>query len=104
MTVIAPLTDTLHCGIPVVQPDSASFAEIVAETGGGVCVPPRDPAALARAWQQLLRDPARRQAFGTAGRFGVEKHFTARTMSEQFRQAVARLKPRERYSPPYRTG
>jgi len=83
--------EAMACGVPVVQPDSAAFTEIIAQTGGGVCVPPRDAAALARAWQQLLRDPTRRQALGTAGRSGVEKHFTARTMSDQFRQAVARL-------------
>ena len=83
--------EAMACGVPVVQPDSAAFTEIIAETGGGVCVPPRDAAALARAWQQLLGDPARRQALGQAGRLGVEKRFTARTMGEQFRQAAWRV-------------
>jgi glycosyltransferase involved in cell wall biosynthesis len=83
--------EAMACGIPVVQPDAASFTEIVAQTGGGLCVPPRDAPALARAWQQLLRDPARRQALGAAGRAGVERHFTAQAMGAAFRQAVARL-------------
>jgi glycosyltransferase involved in cell wall biosynthesis len=86
--------EAMACGLPVVQPDSASFPEIIATAGGGVCVPPRDPAALARTWQELLRDPARRQALGAAGRAGVERHFSARAMSDQFRTAVATLSPR----------
>ncbi len=97
------IIEAMACGVPVVQPDAASFPEIIAATGGGVCVPPRDAPALARAWQQLLRDPARRQALGAAGRAGVERHFSARTMSERFRQAVARL-PRKEISPVHRAG
>ena len=87
--------EAMACGVPVVQPDAAAFTEIIAATGGGVCVPPRDAAALARAWQPLLRDPARRQALSEAGRSGVEKHFSARTMSDRFREAVARLRKPE---------
>ena len=95
--------EAMACGIPVVQPASAAFPEIIATTGGGVCVPPRDAAALARTWQELLGDPARRQALGTAGRAGVEKHFTARTMSDQFRQALSRLRSQQT-SPAPRAG
>jgi glycosyltransferase involved in cell wall biosynthesis len=79
--------EAMAFGVPVVQPESAAFPEIVGMTGGGMCVRPRDPAALARAWQQLLGDPARRTALGRAGRLGVEKHFSARTMCEQFLRA-----------------
>ncbi|HUR59140.1 MAG TPA: glycosyltransferase family 4 protein [Opitutaceae bacterium] len=83
--------EAMACGIPVVQPQSAAFPEIVGETGGGLCVRPRDPHALASAWQQMLAQPARRAEFGRAGRLGVEKHFSARTMCDQFTQLTARL-------------
>jgi glycosyltransferase involved in cell wall biosynthesis len=83
--------EAMACGIPVVQPDSASFTEIVAETGGGICVPPRDPKALASGWQQLLANPERRRQLGTSGRLSVEKKFSARTMSEQFCQVADRF-------------
>jgi glycosyltransferase involved in cell wall biosynthesis len=83
--------EALACGIPVVQPDSAAFSELVAMTGGGVCVPPRDPNALAKAWRQLLDDPVQRGALGRAGRASVEKQFTARTMCEQFCRVTERL-------------
>jgi glycosyltransferase involved in cell wall biosynthesis len=83
--------EAMACGIPVVQPDSAAFPELVAATGGGVCVPPRDPAALARAWRDLLADAMRRASLGRAGRLGVEKKFSATTMCAEFLRATARL-------------
>jgi glycosyltransferase involved in cell wall biosynthesis len=84
--------EAMACGIPVVQPNSAAFPEIIETGGGGICVPPRDAEALARAWQQLLAKPAERIALGRAGRAAVEKHFTAETMSAHFLQVVDRLK------------
>ena len=83
--------EAMACGIPVVQPDAASFPEIVAATGGGICVPPHDPEALARGWQQLLRDPDRRRQLGQSGRASVERNFSARTMCGQFLHVVERL-------------
>lgn len=85
--------EAMACGIPVVQPASAAFPEIIAATEGGICVPPRDAGALARAWQQLLGDPAWRAKLGGAGRLGVEKHFSARTMCGQFTRAARRVCP-----------
>ena len=83
--------EAMACGVPIVQPDTAAFPELIAATGGGICVPPRDALALARAWQALLADPARRAALGRAGRLGVEKNFGARTMAEHFTRVTARL-------------
>lgn len=83
--------EAMACGIPVVQPDSSAFPEIVTATGGGICIPPRDAAAFARAWQQLLSDPAARARLGAAGRLGVERHFSAATMCAEFRRLTAPL-------------
>lgn len=83
--------EAMACGVPVVQPDSASFPEIIAATGGGVCVLPRHPDAFKDAWLALLADPARRAELGRAGRLGVEKRFTSRTMAAQFDLLVSRL-------------
>lgn len=85
--------EAMACGLPVVQPAAAAFPEIIATTGGGIGVPPRDAAALARTWRQLLGDPARRASLGRAARAGVEQHFTARIMGERFRRAIAHLGP-----------
>jgi glycosyltransferase involved in cell wall biosynthesis len=85
--------EAMACGVPVVQPDAAAFSEILAATGGGLAVPPRDARALALAWKKLLADPAQCMTFGEAGRLSVEKHFSARKMAEQFNQVVSRLAP-----------
>jgi glycosyltransferase involved in cell wall biosynthesis len=83
--------EAMACGIPVVQPESAAFPEIIGLTGGGMCVTPRDAGALARGWQRLLGDPAQRTMLGKAGRLSVEKHFSASRMCEQFCQVTDRF-------------
>ena len=83
--------EALACGVPVVQPGSAAFPEIVAATGGGVCVPSGDIAAMARAWQELLADGPRREHLGRAGRLSVEKDFSARKMAARFLEIAARF-------------
>jgi glycosyltransferase involved in cell wall biosynthesis len=83
--------EAMACGVPVVQPDSAAFPELITATGGGLCVPPRDPAALAHAWHSLLADPARRTRLARAARAGVAEKFSARTMAEQFLRVSSRL-------------
>jgi glycosyltransferase involved in cell wall biosynthesis len=85
------LIEAMACGIPVVQPDSAAFPEIIGLNGGGICVPPHDPRALARGWQQLLGSASERAKLGAAGRLSVEKNFNARTMSEKFCQVTDRF-------------
>ncbi len=83
--------EAMACGVPVVQPDSAAFPELIAATGGGLCVPPRDPAALAQAWHSLLADPARRTRLARAARAGVAEKFSARTMADHFLRVTARV-------------
>ena len=85
------VVEAMACGVPVVQPDSASFPEIIAATGGGLCVPPQDARALADAWQHLLADAPRRTALGKSGRLGVEKRFSAPTMAQHFGLVARRL-------------
>ncbi len=69
-------------GVPVVQPRHGSFPELIEATGGGVLVPPEDPAALAQALRQLLERPDERAALGQSGKQAVEKGFHARAMAE----------------------
>ena len=67
------------CGIPQVVTAVGGMAEaVVPETG--VVVPPCDPAALAEAVIELLRDPARRAAMSEASRARHAERFTADRM------------------------
>jgi glycosyltransferase involved in cell wall biosynthesis len=83
--------EAMACGIPLVQPDSAAFSELIRVGGGGICVPPNDAEALARGWQQLLANPEERAQHALAGRLSVEKNFSARRMSEQFTRVTDRF-------------
>jgi glycosyltransferase involved in cell wall biosynthesis len=85
------LIEAMACGIPVVQPESAAFSEIIGMNGGGICVPPHDARALAGGWQQLLGNASERAKLGAAGRLSVEKNFNARTMGEKFCQVTDRF-------------
>lgn len=70
-------------GVPVVQPRIGAFPEIIESTGGGVLVPPNDPAALAEAIHELWKDPARRATLGRNGSEGVRRHFSAESMADK---------------------
>ncbi len=75
-----PVLESLANGTPVVQPNHGAFPEMLGRTGGGVLVPPTDPAALAAAWGELFRDGARREELSRAGHAGVREHYSISRM------------------------
>jgi len=60
--------EAMRAGLPVVASRVGGVPEAVVHGQTGRLVPPRDPAALARALAELLDDPAARRAAGEAGR------------------------------------
>ena len=75
--------EALAHGVPVVQPRHGAFPEILAATGGGILCAPENPAALAAGLDELLRDPARAQQLGVAGRQAVAEKFSVAAMSQK---------------------
>lgn len=67
--------EAMAFGVPVVATAIEAIPEIVADGETGLLVPPRDPAALARALSALLADPGRARLFGAAGRARVRERF-----------------------------
>ena len=67
--------EAMSFGLPCIGSDIEAIPEIVAHGETGLLVPPRDPAALARAMASLLEDPARAAAMGEAGRVRVAERF-----------------------------
>lgn len=58
----------MDAGLPVVATRVGGLPDLVDPGVTGLLVPPRDPAALAGAVAELLRDPARARAMGERGR------------------------------------
>lgn len=66
--------EAMACGVPCVVTDVGDSAYIVDETG--LVVPRKDPAALARAWAELLAmDPEGRRQLGLAARARIVENF-----------------------------
>ena len=75
------LIEAMAAGVPVVQPQTAAFPELIEATGGGVLCAPGDPKALADAIESLLLDPDRAGALGQAGARAVFEKFSAQSMA-----------------------
>ena len=74
--------EALATGVPVVQPRTAAFPELIEATGGGVLCTSGDARALAEAIEALLLDPPRARALGEAGRHAVTESFSAQAMAQ----------------------
>jgi glycosyltransferase involved in cell wall biosynthesis len=77
-----PTAELMACGTPLVVSDAGAIPEVVGPDG--LCarlVPPGDVEALVAALGALLDDPARREAYGAAGRARVEELFSWRAVA-----------------------
>jgi len=89
-----PAIEALASGTPVIASRAGALPEVIADAGAGVLVPPRDPAALAKAIGDLLErwDDAHAQA--VAARPRIEAIFGWRPTAErtlaQYRRVVAK--------------
>ena len=75
--------EAMACEVPCVVTDLGDSAFLVGDT----CkvVPPREPAALAAAWNALLSLPAeKRAALGAAARQRIETHFSLSNVAGQY--------------------
>jgi len=73
---LAKVFPALSCGVPVVFSGAGETPELLELHEAGVSVRAEDPAALARAIEDLVDDPARRDAMGRAGRGLAENQFS----------------------------
>jgi glycosyltransferase involved in cell wall biosynthesis len=100
--VVLPYVEATQSGVipvaytfskPVVATETGALPEMVQHGTTGLLVPPRDSQALAAAVVELLKDPARRQAMGNAGRCKLEAECSPEVVSRQtlavYRQAIA---------------
>ncbi len=70
-------------GLPVVATDVGGIREIMTDGEDGLIVPPRNPAALARALARLVTDEALRRRLGAAARTRARRDFTLARMERE---------------------
>ena len=85
------LIEALAAGVPVVQPRTAAFPELLEMTGGGVLCQPGSPLALADAIENLLLDPVKSQSLGAEGRRAVFEQFNADAMARNLLSSLKSL-------------
>lgn len=85
------IIEAMTCGIPVVQPSSGAFPELIEATGGGVLCKPDDPVALADGIEKVLLDESTRQQLGLTGMRHVRNLFTSARMAERFEQVLQQV-------------
>lgn len=74
-TVPSKLYEAMASGKPLVAAVRGETASLIQESGGGLVVPPEDPAAMAEAMGRILGNRREALAMGEAGRRFVSEHF-----------------------------
>jgi len=83
--------EALAWGVPVVQPASGVFPELIAATGGGLLFPPGDVDALTQQLARVLIEPQLAKSLAAQGRAAVAEMFSARRSAEQLESLLLRL-------------
>lgn len=78
------LLEAMAAGVPQIVTCVGGMPEVVRISGGGVVVPPRDPAALAAAVIELAGDPRRLSDLGARSRRCYEQRFTPERMGSEY--------------------
>jgi glycosyltransferase involved in cell wall biosynthesis len=84
--------EALANGIPVVQPRHGAFPEILEATGGGLLVEPGNPEDLARALEELMKDPTGRMQLAHGGRAVVHSQYDDATMARRTLEILSNSK------------
>lgn len=69
------IMEAMAFNVPVVVTGAGGVAELVCDGVNGLLVPPRDPAAMAEAVWELVRDPGLAERLGRSGRATIESSF-----------------------------
>lgn len=87
------MIEAMAMGRPMIQTRTGALIDEidVEKAGCGITVPPADPAALARAMDEIMRDPARGEAMGKAARRLSENHYNIDRYSAQLHELFQSL-------------
>jgi glycosyltransferase involved in cell wall biosynthesis len=93
------IVEAMASGVPVAQPRTASFPELVEATGGGVLCEPGSSEALAEALEALLSNPTRAREMGTVGAEAVKSRFSVEQMTQNLLETYAKVVGRKKLPP-----
>jgi glycosyltransferase involved in cell wall biosynthesis len=83
------ILEAMFAGKPVIASAISGIPEAIESGVQGLLVPAGDAPSLSRALRELLGDPARRAAFGAAGRRRAEAEFTIEHMTDAYERLYA---------------
>lgn len=78
------ILEGMASGLPLIATTVGEVPTVVQDGRTGILVPPGDPAQLASAILELLRDPAKRAQMGAAGRQLIRDEFSAEGMTAAY--------------------
>lgn len=82
--------EAMACGVPCVVTDAGDSARIVGDTG--FVVPPRDPEALATAWEKLLvMDEEQRKDFGRQARERIRNRYGMKAVAGRYGELYSQV-------------
>jgi len=85
------LFESMGSGVPVVLTIEGEARDLVEQAGGGICVPPEEPDALAQAILLLKSEPELRTSIGQNGRHYMITHYDRHDTAKRFEQALLQL-------------
>jgi glycosyltransferase involved in cell wall biosynthesis len=83
--------ESLASGVPVAQPNTGAFPELIELTGGGVVYPQGNASSLSDTLEKMLLDPAHAAGLGRRGREIVKTRFTSDAMARKFEELLRHL-------------
>lgn len=87
------LLEAMAAGVPVVQPRTGAFPELLADTGGGMLCAADDVESLASVLEQVLTEPGLSARLGRAGRAAVEQRYHSDAAARRLVDLFAGLQP-----------
>ncbi len=88
-----PAVEAMACGVPVVATAVGGLRDTVVDRVTGALVPPRDPAALARAVRGVLGDSVRRLGYSAAARDRVRQCYAWERVAPRLEMEYRQLCP-----------
>ena len=91
LTIPGKLQGYLSAGKPVIGAIGGGAAQVIAQSGCGLCAPPGKPEALAQVMTQFMEHPEQAAQMGKRGREYFEQHFSLDVFASNLEQQLVEL-------------